>query len=98
MCHEFWEVLAWILIYIPNIHSERNTMNNLVNEPLIIAKIQQISSEHLKQELMLFLDELLDKQLSKRTPRFGCAKGTFKMSADFDEPLADFKDYIPLNV
>jgi len=70
-------------------------MNNLVNEPLIIAKIQQISSEHLKQELVLFLHELLDKQLSKRTPKFGCAKGTFKMSADFDESLADFKDYTP---
>ena len=25
---------------------------------------------------------------------FGCMKGMFKMSPDFDEPLEDFKDYM----
>ena len=25
---------------------------------------------------------------------FGCAKGQFKMAADFDAPLEDFKDYM----
>jgi len=27
-------------------------------------------------------------------PVFGCAKGQFKMTPDFDEPLEDFKDYM----
>lgn len=70
-----------------------------MNEQLIISKIQQISSKKLKQELLFFLDFLLAKQykeekVSKKSPKFGCAKGTFKMAADFDEPLEDFKDYM----
>jgi hypothetical protein len=30
----------------------------------------------------------------KKIPKFGFAKGTFKMAEDFDEPLEDFKDYM----
>ena len=30
----------------------------------------------------------------KKEPVFGCAKGQFVMSKDFDEPLDDFKDYM----
>lgn len=71
-----------------------------MNEQLIASKIQQINSENLKQELLFFLDYLLakqftDKKIEKRIPKFGCAKGTFKMADDFDEPLDDFKDYMP---
>jgi hypothetical protein len=71
-----------------------------MNEQLITSKIQQINSENLKQELLFFLDYLLakqftDKKAEKRIPKFGCAKGTFKMAGDFDEPLDDFKDYMP---
>ncbi len=67
---------------------------------LIDYKIQQLSSEQLKQELLSFLDYLLvkqnlDEKPNKRIPKFGCAKGTFKMSDDFDEPLEDFKEYMP---
>ena len=29
-----------------------------------------------------------------KTPKFGFMKGRFKMSADFDAPLEDFKDYM----
>ena len=70
-----------------------------MNDQRIILKIQQIDSEHLKKELLFFLDYLLTRQFSgtktiKRTPKFGCAKGTFKMSEDFDEPLDDFRDYM----
>ena len=70
-----------------------------MNEQLITSKIQQINSESLKQ-VLLFLDYLLAKQFTdkkavKRIPKFGCAKGTFKMADDFDEPLDDFKDYMP---
>ncbi len=71
-----------------------------MNEQLITSKIQQINSENLRQELLFFLDYLLTKQFSgekvvKRIPKFGCAKKTFKMAGDFDEPLDDFKDYMP---
>ena len=30
----------------------------------------------------------------KKVPVFGCAKGQFRMSPDFDAPLEDFKDYM----
>ena len=72
-----------------------------MNEKLIIYKIQQLNSEHLKQELIFFLDYLLNQQNReeqkkiKKIPKFGCAKGIFKMADDFDEPLDDFKNYMP---
>jgi hypothetical protein len=31
---------------------------------------------------------------SKKRPVFGCAKGQFWMSDDFDEPLEDFEEYM----
>jgi prevent-host-death family protein len=31
----------------------------------------------------------------KPYPKFGSAKGLIKMSDDFDEPLEDFKNYMP---
>jgi hypothetical protein len=31
---------------------------------------------------------------TKAVPVFGCMKGQIKMSADFDEPLEDFKEYM----
>ncbi|MDR0443024.1 MAG: DUF2281 domain-containing protein [Treponema sp.] len=30
----------------------------------------------------------------QKIPVFGCAKGQFRMSEDFDEPLEDFRDYM----
>ena len=30
----------------------------------------------------------------KKVPVFGCAKGQFRVSPDFDAPLEDFKDYM----
>lgn len=71
-----------------------------MNEQLITSKIQQINSENPKQKLLFILDYLLakqftDKTAAKRIPKFGCAKGTFKMADDFDELLDDFKDYMP---
>ena len=71
-----------------------------MNEQLIASKIQQLNSEPLKQDLLFFLDYLLTKQNTKpteastKTPKFGCAKGTFKMADDFDAPLDDFADYM----
>ena len=44
-----------------------------------------------------FVEFLFQKQKSsnlKVHPKAGCMKGVFKMSADFNEPLEDFKDYM----
>ena len=51
----------------------------------------------LKKEVSDFVEFLKQKTKSKiklkeRQP--GAAKGLIKMSADFDEPLEDFKDYM----
>jgi hypothetical protein len=29
-----------------------------------------------------------------KVPVFGCSKGQYRMAADFDAPLEDFKDYM----
>jgi antitoxin (DNA-binding transcriptional repressor) of toxin-antitoxin stability system len=34
-------------------------------------------------------------QDSPPRPRFGSAKGLIRMAEDFDQPLDDFKDYMP---
>ncbi len=52
---------------------------------------------NLKQEVSDFIDFLVDKASKdhkKVIPQFGSAKGKIKMSADFDEPLDDLKDYM----
>ena len=57
-----------------------------------------LQSDDLKSDLLQYLEFLLTKQSNeskRRVPIFGSAKGTFKMSADFDEPLDDFKEYMP---
>ncbi len=65
----------------------------------IYSKLFLLNSENLKQELLNFMDYLLTKQFeevsTKKIPQFGCAKGKFRMSDDFDEPLDHFDDYMP---
>ena len=51
----------------------------------------------LKAEANDFIEFLLSKKKKGKasvTPQFGCAKGKIKVSKDFDEPLADFKEYM----
>ncbi|MBU1718204.1 MAG: DUF2281 domain-containing protein [Bacteroidetes bacterium] len=51
----------------------------------------------LKSEVNDFVDFLLSKKKNnrkKKQPKFGCAKGQIILSADFDEPLDDFKEYM----
>ena len=51
----------------------------------------------LKAEVYDFVDFLLSKQekeINPKKPQFGCAKGRFKMSPDFDTPLDDLKEYM----
>lgn len=51
----------------------------------------------LKKEVQDFIEFLKTKARKRNTGKqrqFGVAKGFFKMHADFDEPLEDFKDYM----
>lgn len=52
---------------------------------------------NLKSEVNDFIDFLIERSANKKEkilPEFGSAKGKIKMSADFDEPLDDFKEYM----
>jgi antitoxin (DNA-binding transcriptional repressor) of toxin-antitoxin stability system len=39
--------------------------------------------------------QLIQIKPKKQQPTFGSAKGLISMAKDFDEPLDDFKDYMP---
>lgn len=59
----------------------------------------EIPQEMLDKMLMQFKNQLqtvkkLIKKDEKIIPKFGSAKGVIKMSADFDEPLDGFADYM----
>ncbi len=65
----------------------------------IIVKEISLLPESFKKELLDFIDYLKTKNkkvevVKKKRLEFGCAKGTFVMSSDFDEPLEDFKEYM----
>lgn len=67
--------------------------------PISLEKKIKELPEELKSEVMDFVDFLLHKRKSKiqkveNKREFGCAKGEFNMSKDFDEPLEDFKEYM----
>ena len=57
-------------------------------------------SKPLKREVLAFMNYLIESKYNKNKshtnhhPKAGCMKGTFKMHADFDEPLDDFKEYM----
>lgn len=46
------------------------------------------------QDFIAFLKARAKRQNANKQRKFGAAKGFFKMHADFDEPLEDFKDYM----
>jgi hypothetical protein len=64
----------------------------------LLTKVSQLPP-NIKGEVEDFVDFLIDKHdiknLQKKKLKFGMMKGTFIMSQDFDEPLEDFKDYMP---
>jgi Protein of unknown function (DUF2281) len=75
------------------LHIELRRMDNVV----LYSKLA-ILPESMKSEVSNFIDFLLlkaekeKKDISIPQPIFGSAKGMFVVSADFDEPLEDFKD------
>ncbi|MBC7650936.1 MAG: DUF2281 domain-containing protein [Deinococcales bacterium] len=69
-----------------------------MNSALLFNKLS-ILPENLKIEVADFVDFLLSKTVQPKTPvapkpKFGSGKGIFKMRADFDESLTDFKEYM----
>ncbi len=65
--------------------------------PQLFSQISLLP-ESLQTEVADFVEFLLEKKLKNEEPiqkrQFGCAKGLIKMSADFDAPLDDFKEYM----
>lgn len=61
--------------------------------PFLYGKIESLSAE-MQKEVSLFADFLLSKSLRTAAPKFGSLKGKIHLAADFDAPLADFKEYM----
>ncbi|MBN8789330.1 MAG: DUF2281 domain-containing protein, partial [Terrimonas sp.] len=67
-----------------------------VDNILLYNKLASLP-DNLKSEVEDFIDFLKSKAKGSdktQKPRFGSGKGMFKMAADFDEPLDDFKEYM----
>ncbi|MBX3257407.1 MAG: DUF2281 domain-containing protein [Chitinophagaceae bacterium] len=68
-----------------------------VDNILLYNKLASLP-DNLKSEVEDFIDFLKSKKAKgsdkTKKPRFGSGKGMFKMAADFDEPLDDFKEYM----
>ena len=71
-----------------------------MTEKTILLEVYQLP-ESLKLEVLHFISFLKKEYVKNNqenidpSPRiFGRAKGKYKMSPDFDEPLDDFKDYM----
>jgi len=65
----------------------------------ILLEVNQLP-ESLKAEVLRFIlfikkehEEKKNKE-SKKERLFGISKARYKLAADFDEPLEDFKDYM----
>jgi len=61
--------------------------------PFLYGKIDSLPVE-MQKEVSLFADFLLSKTSRRAIPKFGSLKGKIHLSADFDVPLADFKEYM----
>ena len=82
------KVVLLVTLYLFKIYTK-------MSDHLLQSKINLLQSDELKHDLSLYIDFLLTKQYEKstekkRVPVFGSAKGAFKISADFNEPLDDF--------
>ena len=69
-----------------------------MSEQVLISELNQLP-KNIRQEALDFIGYLVSKykvanKKERKKPKFGSAKGKYKMSADFDAPLEDFKDYM----
>ena len=65
-----------------------------MDNTLLYSKLSHLP-DNLKSEVANFIDFLMtkSKKPTKHKPKFGSAKGMFKMKKSFDQPIEDFKDY-----
>lgn len=65
-----------------------------MDNTLLYSKLSHLP-DNLKSEVSDFIDFLMskNKKSTKNKPKFGSAKGMFKMKKNFDDPIEDFKDY-----
>ena len=61
--------------------------------PFLYGKIESLPAE-MQKEISLFAEFLLSKTSQTKIPKFGSLKGKIHLSADFDAPLSDFKEYV----
>jgi hypothetical protein len=61
--------------------------------PFLYGKIDSLPVE-MQKEVSLFADFLLSKTSHRAVSTFGSLKGKIHLSADFDAPLSDFKEYM----
>ena len=61
--------------------------------PFLYGKIESLPAE-MQKEVSLFADFLLSKTSYSVNPKFGSLKGKIHLTADFDAPLSDFKEYM----
>ena len=62
----------------------------------LYSKLEMLP-DSLKSEVNDFIDFLIlksKKSAKTNKPQFGSARGFYKISDDFDEPLKDFKEYM----
>jgi hypothetical protein len=86
-----------LLFFLKFVSLKEQTMENV----LLYAQIAALP-DALKEEVSDFVAFLSqkNKKTSEKNEKgikerqFGCGKGYFIMSPDFDEPLEDFKDYM----
>ncbi|HYX07796.1 MAG TPA: DUF2281 domain-containing protein [Bacteroidales bacterium] len=62
----------------------------------LYTKINSLPDD-IKSEINDFIDFLMTKkkkEIKKKKPKFGCAKGQIYISPDIDKPLDNFKEYM----
>lgn len=72
---------------IVSLEEAKNNLSELIETALSGEQVFISQNDNLSIQLVPCM-------IKKRQRKFGSAKGLISMSADFDQPLEDFKDYI----
>jgi len=94
--HSLSPVTKFSFIIPPNSFNFASRNTAAMSNTDILSKLETLPLNK-KQEVADFIDFLVSKyteQKRKIVRQPGSAKGMIKMSADFDEPLDDFKAYM----
>ncbi|MPR35489.1 DUF2281 domain-containing protein [Salmonirosea aquatica] len=72
------------------------TLTLQIPDTLDLEKESQLKKQMADYLAFLLKSEIAYEQAKpERVPRFGCAKGKFRMAEDFDAPIDHFNDYMP---